>query len=138
MISTKTRTSILATVAALGFASALPAVSQARPHRAAKTHTTTAKTQTVTTMARRTGAGALGGVPIHVIHPVISSALQAGSAGVPGYGDATCEGLANDYNKSVDELEQGVLHDDEHQANLYGELANRIYAQMSDNCLVVD
>jgi hypothetical protein len=65
-------------------------------------------------------------------------ALQAGSAGIPGYGDTQCEGLANDYNKFVNEIEQGLLTGDEHRSSLYGELATRIYAQMSDNCLVVD
>lgn len=94
------------------------------------------RSKSFTAMAIRKG-GPLGPGPLHLVHPVMTIALQAGSAGVSGYDDGKCESLANDYNKAVDELEQGVLHNDEHRANYYGELANRIYGQMSDNCLVV-
>lgn len=141
MTSTRTRTTIVAALASLGLASALPAASQARAHHAsAKSHvrqtTTIVKTTSMTTMAIHRGIGPLGPV-VHVNLPVVSTALEAGGAGIPGYSDSKCEGLAGDYNKSVDELDAGVLEGNEDRANKYGELANRIYSQMTDNCLVV-
>jgi len=63
---------------------------------------------------------------------------EAGGVGKPGYDDAECESLLGDYNKAVDESEGGLLEGNDDRANTYGELANRIYGQMSSNCLLVD
>jgi hypothetical protein len=63
---------------------------------------------------------------------------SAGSAGVKGYGDDTCKSLANDYNTAVNASAEGLLAGDAERAGQNGQLANRIYAQLTDNCLVVD
>jgi hypothetical protein len=73
-----------------------------------------------------------------VVKAQTSVALTAGSAGIPGYDDAKCESLVNDYNTAVDRSEQGLLDNDTATQNTYGELANRIYGQLTDNCLVID
>ena len=59
---------------------------------------------------------------------------EAGSAGVPGYDDATCQQLLNDYNTAVNHSESELL---EGSGTTYGELANRIYGQLSSNCMTV-
>lgn len=140
MTSIRTRATIIAALASLGLASALPAASQARVHRASlksgATHTiTVTKTPTTTTLAIRK-SGPLGPI-VHVNLPVVKSALTAGGAGIPGYGDSQCESLAGDYNKAVSELDAGVLEGNDDRASKYGNIAERIYGQMSDNCLVV-
>ena len=76
--------------------------------------------------------------PIVVKQPTTVVALQAGSAGIPGYDDAACESLANDFNKAVDEQEGGLLEGNTERQNKYGELAKKIYTQMTDNCMVMD
>lgn len=63
---------------------------------------------------------------------------SAGSAGVKGYGDDTCQSLANDYNTAVNASAEGLLAGDAERAAQNGQLANRIYTQLTDNCLVVD
>jgi hypothetical protein len=62
----------------------------------------------------------------------------AGSAGIKGYGDDTCQSLANDYNTAVNASAEGLIAGDAERAGQNGQLANRIYAQPTDNCLVVD
>jgi len=139
MTITSTRITIASALAVMGFATALPAVSQAKPHK--RLHSVARSTgpsvSPVTTVAaQRIGVGKTISVPIHPASPVVSADLKAGSAGIPGYGEGTCEGLATDYNKAVDEIEQGLIAGDEERTSTYGELANRIYGQLSDNCMV--
>jgi hypothetical protein len=148
--STKTRTTILTTLAAMGIATALPAVSQAKPNKPAKasvghihhsvrlavTGTGGSPTTPLTTSSgRRTGLSNAIIAPVHV-GVTMSANLKAGSAGLPGYTESACENLAGDYNHAVDEIEQGLISGDEDRTNTYGELANRMYGQLSDNCLV--
>jgi len=63
-------------------------------------------------------------------------ALSAGSAGIPGYDDGTCQSLADAYNDAVDNIEAASLagYDLEYQYTI----ANNIYRELSDNCLVID
>jgi hypothetical protein len=63
---------------------------------------------------------------------------SAGSAGIKGYGDDTCQSLANDYNTAVNASAEGLIAGDAERAGQNGQLANRIYQQLTDNCLVVD
>jgi len=77
---------------------------------------------------------------IHPVHTISAPRLakEAGSAGVPGYSDVTCEGLLKDFEKSVDEVEQGTITGDDHRADYYGNIAKHIYGQLTNNCLLVD
>jgi hypothetical protein len=76
------------------------------------------------------------------VHPVAkvtpADVKGAGSAGVPGYGDDTCQSLANDYNTAVNASDEGLVAEDSERAEQNGQLANRIYAQLSDNCMVIE
>jgi hypothetical protein len=139
MTITRTRTTIASALAVMGFATALPAVSQAKPHKrihsGARTNGPSA-TPVTTVAVQRIGVVKTISVPIHAAPPAETANLKAGSAGIPGYGEGTCEGLAADYNKAVDETEQGLLAGDDERTSTYGELANRIYGQLSDNCMV--
>ncbi len=89
-----------------------------------------------TTAAARSTSHLGSGAPVVVSQPA-TAALDAGSAGIDGYDDAACQSLLHDYNTAVDNLEAGVLAGDDSRASTYGNLANRIMGQMSDNCLVV-
>jgi hypothetical protein len=72
---------------------------------------------------------------VRVKSVVAAKKMEAGSAGVPGYSDATCQSLLNDYNTAVTSSEQALLAG---ASSNSGEVANRIYGQLTDNCLVVD
>jgi hypothetical protein len=76
----------------------------------------------------------------HLIAPVVvhSAVKSAGSAGVAGYGDDTCQSLADDYNTAVNASAEGLVAGDTERAEQNGQLANRIYAQLTDNCMVID
>lgn len=63
---------------------------------------------------------------------------KVGDAGIPGYDDARCEGLANDYNTLVQGAEDSLAGGDEAAAGTDGELANRVMSQINNNCLVID
>ena len=75
-------------------------------------------------------------VPV-VARQQVTVALTAGSAGIPGYDDAKCESLVNDFNIAVNRSEQALLDNDTATSNTYAELGNRILGQLTDNCLVV-
>ncbi len=78
---------------------------------------------------------------IVVNHPMAAhtTAVQgAASAGIDGYDDATCEGLAHDYNTATNYGDQAVKAGDIDDAVSNYEVADNIYKQMSDNCMVVD
>jgi hypothetical protein len=60
---------------------------------------------------------------------------EAGSAGVPGYDDDTCGDLAAAYNEAVG-YAMGAHNAADEQA--FNGVAEHIYGQLSDNCLVVD
>jgi hypothetical protein len=76
----------------------------------------------------------------HLVVPVVHDAAvkSAGSAGIKGYGDDTCESLANDYNTAVNASEEGLAAGDAERTEQNGQLANRIYAQLTDNCMVIE
>jgi len=118
MLSSKIRTTIIAlTAAAAVSATALPAVASAaaplkKPGSVTQIH------------------------PVQVKSVVAAHKMEAGSAGIPGYSDATCQSLLNDYNTAVTASEQALVSGD--STNTSGEVANRIYGQLTDNCLVVD
>ena len=67
----------------------------------------------------------------------IRMALSAGSAGVPGYDDATCQGLANDYNTAISYAGGGLASGDLHAYVYYENLAHNIFRQLTDNCVVI-
>jgi hypothetical protein len=67
----------------------------------------------------------------------VAAVKSAGSAGVPGYDDATCEALLNDYNTAVNHSED-ELKSGKSSGTDYGQLANQIYGQLTSNCLVID
>jgi hypothetical protein len=66
----------------------------------------------------------------------VAAIKSAGGAGISGYGDAECESLLHDYNTAVDQDEQNLLN--ESSDNQAGELANRIYGQLTSNCMTID
>jgi hypothetical protein len=66
----------------------------------------------------------------------VAAIKSTGSAGISGYGDAECESLLHDYNTAVDQSEQNLLN--ESSSNQAGELANRIYGQLTSNCMTID
>ena len=116
MLSSKIRTTMIAlTAAAAVSATALPAVASA----AAPVKKPGSVTQRV---------------PVKSV--VAAHKMEAGSAGIPGYSDATCQGLLNDYNTAVTASEQALVSGA--SSSTSGEVANRIYGQLTDNCLVVD
>jgi len=67
----------------------------------------------------------------------VSPVKGAGSAGIAGYDDATCEGLAQDNNTAVKSGDQAYAAGDTADAISNYSLANNIY-QLSDNCMVID
>jgi hypothetical protein len=81
--------------------------------------------------------------PIVVSQPVtpyahVGPVSGAGSAGVPGYDDATCESLAQDNNTAVSYGDQAAASGDSEAEVSYYQQAAHIYQQLSDNCLVID
>jgi hypothetical protein len=114
MFSSKIRSTIIVlTAAAAVSATALPAVASAA--------------------AVKRPAGVTRTVPVKPV--AAEKKMEAGSAGIPGYSDATCQSLLNDYNTAVTSSEQALLAG---ASSNSGEVANRIYGQLTDNCLVVD
>ena len=67
-----------------------------------------------------------------------TAALQGGSAGIPGYDDAKCEQLADDYNDAMHQAMVASFNDDMSRADRYQQLAHSTRAELEDNCLVVD
>jgi hypothetical protein len=66
----------------------------------------------------------------------VAAIKSAGSAGVPGYDDATCEGLLKDYETVNKQSNENLLH--ESSSNQAGQLANQIYGQLTSNCMTID
>lgn len=123
---------------AIGAIGAALASSGAAAGRSVHHHPGTGKPVAVRTIAASRTTSHVGtGGPVIVGTKPTTSALDAGSAGIDGYDDATCGGLAKDYNRAVNAMEAGILAGDDAAAATYGNLANRIMGQMSDNCLVV-
>jgi len=120
MLSTKIRSTIIATVAVAGMS--LPGSASAM----AVAHTAGTLTKPVAVVQTHVTADQTGG------------SKEAGSAGVPGYDDDTCQGLANDYDTAVNYLEGAILEGNDKGVDTYGGLANQIYTQLTSNCLVVD
>jgi hypothetical protein len=93
-------------------------------------------------------AASVARAPGSRLAPVLTSAAppmtialdpsKVGGAGIPGYDDAACEGLANDYNTLVQGAEDSLAGGDEATAATDGELANRVKGQIDNNCLVID
>ena len=78
-----------------------------------------------------------GAIAVKVPTHVTVMLKDAGSAGVPGYDDAACEGLLSDYNTAVSRFE-GDTVENKTSGTDYGQIAEQIYNQLSSNCLVVD
>jgi len=79
--------------------------------------------------------------PIVVNQPMIahvSPVKGAASAGIAGYDDATCASLAQDNNTAVASGDQAQAAGDTDAAISDYNLANNIYHQLSDNCMVID
>ncbi len=83
--------------------------------------------------------------PIVIVHHPVATAAShvgpvqgAGSAGIPGYDDATCAGLAQDNNTAVSYGDQAEQAGDTDTASSYYNQAANIYQQLSNNCLVID
>jgi len=79
--------------------------------------------------------------PIVVNQPLIahvSPVKGAASAGIAGYDDATCASLAQDNNTAVASGDQAQAAGDTNAAISNYNLANNIYQQLSDNCMVID
>lgn len=160
MLTTKTNSAFLTIAAMLAIALTGPAGASARPAHhvrgtARLTHVTPVMRQllqsrvalryaaqgTTGTSGPTSSARAVKGLGGPVITlpagNVATTDLQAGGAGVPGYGDKECEALVQDFNKAVDRQEQGLLTGNEHEENYYGSIAKHILNQMEDNCIVV-
>jgi hypothetical protein len=79
--------------------------------------------------------------PVVVNHPMIahvSPVKGAASAGITGYDDAKCASLAQDNNTAVASGDQAEAAGDTDAAISNYNLANNIYHQLSDNCMVID
>jgi hypothetical protein len=116
MLSKIRTATIVLTAAATLSAGALPAVSSALTIK--QTSITAAPVKTIVKRA-----------PVAAIK-------SAGSAGVPGYDDATCEGLLKDYETVNKQNNENLLH--ESSSNQAGQLANQIYGQLTSNCMTID
>jgi ribosome-interacting GTPase 1 len=66
----------------------------------------------------------------------VAAIKSAGSAGVPGYDDDTCESLLKDYETVNKQSNENLLNNS--SSNQAGQLANQIYGQLTSNCLTVD
>jgi hypothetical protein len=113
----KIRTAIivLATAATVS-AAALPAVSSAQ----------TVKHTGITAQAPK----------VIVKKAPVAAIKAAGSAGVPGYDDDTCESLLKDYETANKQNDENLLNNA--SSNQAGQLANQIYGQLTSNCLTID
>jgi hypothetical protein len=101
----------------------------------------TATASAATVSASMVGHKPVTIAPIVVTHPMIahvSPVKGAGSAGIAGYDDATCESLAQDNNTAVNSGDQAQAAGDTDDAISNYNLANNIYHQLSDNCMVID
>jgi hypothetical protein len=107
---------IVLTAAATLSAGALPAVSSA----------TTSK-QTRITAAH---------VKVIVKKAPVAAIKSAGSAGVPGYDDATCSSLLTDYETANKQSDENTVNGA--SSNQAGQLANQIYNQLTSNCMTID
>jgi len=79
--------------------------------------------------------------PIVVNQPLtahVSPVKGAASAGIAGYDDATCASLAQDNNTAVASGNQAEAAGETDAASSNYNLANNIYKQLSDNCMVID
>jgi hypothetical protein len=79
--------------------------------------------------------------PIVVNQPLtahVSPVKGAASVGIAGYDDATCASLAQDNNTAVASGDQAQAAGDTDAAISNYNLANNIYHQLSDNCMVID
>jgi hypothetical protein len=78
--------------------------------------------------------------PVVIAHQMshVSPVQGAGSAGIAGYDDATCESLAQDNNTAVAAGDQAQQAGDTDDAITDYNLANNIYNQLSNNCMVID
>jgi len=121
MLSSKIRTIIIAAVAVGAVSLPCSASAMTAAQKAGTVTKSVAVVRTQVTSADRAGGS-----------------KEAGSAGVPGYDDDTCQGLANDYDTAVNYLEGAVLEGNDEGVQTYGGLANQIYGQLTDNCLLVD
>jgi hypothetical protein len=79
--------------------------------------------------------------PIVVNHPMIAHVgpvTGAASVGIAGYDDAACASLARDNNTAVKAGDQAQAAGDTDAAISDYNIAQNIYNQMSDNCMVID
>jgi hypothetical protein len=133
-----TITSSIRTVIAIGTVGAALASTGVASARSLHHHAGTGRAVVVRTIAVSSSTSHLGsGGPVIVVSKAATRALDAGSAGIPGYDDAACQGLLHDLNTAVDHQEHGITTGNDQEANTYGALANQIYGQLTDNCLVV-
>jgi hypothetical protein len=63
---------------------------------------------------------------------------NVGSAGIGGYDNPACEHLANQANAAEDGADQAAHNGDSATANTLYDLAAEKYAELEDNCLVID
>ncbi len=113
-----------------------------------KIHTTLTALTAAAALSATTVTGVAAAAPVRQIGHTIqvrpvakvtaAAVKSAGSAGIKGYGDDTCQSLANDYNTAVNASEEGLAAEDPERAEQNGQLANRIYAQLTDNCMVIE
>jgi hypothetical protein len=118
MLSTKIRTTIIGLVAVAALS--VPGVASA----ALLVHSPSTVTQT------------------HVPPTTKAIAEKAGSAGVPGYDDETCERLLTEYHDAVGALIGNVPNNQSTGAKLvffyYSAVAEQKKEELESNCLVVD
>jgi hypothetical protein len=96
---------------------------------------------TAVVSAAMVGRGPVTISPIVVNQPLIahvSPVKGAASVGIAGYDDATCASLAQDNNTAVASGDQAQAAGDTDAAISNYNLAENIYNQMSDNCMVID
>lgn len=80
-------------------------------------------------------------IPVAHVKAIVKTApvaaiKSAGSAGVPGYDDDTCESLLKDYETVNKQNEENLVNNS--PSNQAGQLASQIYGQLTSNCLTID
>jgi hypothetical protein len=77
------------------------------------------------------------GTVTRVVTQPTTAALEAGSAGIPGFDDERCQGLADDWKKFMSAENDALNSGDDKDAASFERMQNATWELMHENCLVV-